>query len=81
MSLKKKSLLKFHFCRCFSNSNDPIYFIKIEEKSLTENELRDQFGHVVFKGECTLEKVFKKSTFEISINNSVQNNIGSRVDS
>ena len=36
----------------FSNSNEPIYFIKIEEKSVTEHELRDQFGHVVFKGEC-----------------------------
>ena len=36
----------------FSNSNEPIYFIEIEEKSVTEHELRDQFGHVVFKGEC-----------------------------
>ena len=36
----------------FSNSNEPIYFIKIEEMSVTEDELRDQFGHVVFKGEC-----------------------------
>ena len=34
-----------------NNLNEPAYFIKVEEKSIAECELRDRFGHVVLVGE------------------------------
>ena len=30
-----------------NNLNEPVYFIKVEEKGIAECELRDRFGHVV----------------------------------
>ena len=34
-----------------NNLNEPVYFIKVEEKGIAECELRDRFGHVVLVGE------------------------------
>ena len=34
-----------------NNLKEPVYFIKVEEKGITERELRDRFGHVVLVGE------------------------------
>ena len=34
-----------------SNLNEPVYFIKVEEKGISESELKDRYGHVVFVGE------------------------------
>ena len=34
-----------------NNLNEPVYFVKVEEKGIAECELRDQFGHVVLVGE------------------------------
>ena len=34
-----------------NNSNEPVYFIKVEKKGIAECELRDRFGHVALVGE------------------------------
>ena len=34
-----------------NNLNEPVYFIKVEEKGIAECELRDRFGHAVLVGE------------------------------
>ena len=34
-----------------NNLNEPVYFIKVEEKGIAECELRGRFGHVVLVGE------------------------------
>ena len=34
-----------------NNLNEPVYFIKVEEKGIAECELRDRFGHVVLVGD------------------------------
>ena len=34
-----------------NNLNEPVYFIKVEEKGIADCELRDRFGHDVLVGE------------------------------
>ena len=34
-----------------NNLNEPVYFIKVEEKGIAECELRERFGHAVLVGE------------------------------
>ena len=34
-----------------NNLNKPVHFIKVEEKGISDCELRDRFGHVVLVGE------------------------------
>ena len=60
-----------------NNLNQPVYFIKVEEKGIAKCELRDQFGHVVlvaepyFKGNC-LQKIrsrnISKLQFKLLLN-------------
>ena len=66
MSLTKKLIrsmnsLKFSFLFFLvvssSNSNEPVYFLETEKKGLTDNELRDWFAHVVFRGKCYSEEI------------------------
>ena len=34
------------------NTSEPIYFIKIVERNVAKENLRDRFGHEIFPGEC-----------------------------
>ena len=34
-----------------NNLNEPVYYIKVEEKGIAECELRDRFGYVILVGE------------------------------
>ena len=38
------------FAVLLNNLNEPVYFIKVEEKSIAESELEDWYGHVIFVG-------------------------------
>ena len=37
------------------STSKPIYFIKIVEKNVAKENLRDQFEHEIFPGECYLK--------------------------
>ena len=76
-TVNKSYILKFvdvpSFVAVLSNNlNEPVYFIKVEEKGIAECELRDRFGHVVlvsepyFKGNY-LQKIRSRFDLEISI--------------
>ena len=54
-----------------SNSNEPVYFLETEKKGLTDNELRDWFAHVVFRGKCYSEENYLKSPLKINIYDSI----------
>ena len=55
-TVNKSHILEFvdvpSFVAVLSNNlNEPVYFIKVEEKGIAECELRDRFGHVVLVDE------------------------------
>ena len=52
-TVNKSYMLEFvSFVAFLSNNlNEPVYFIKVEEKGIAECELRDRFGHVVLVDE------------------------------
>ena len=55
-TINKSYILKFvdvpSFVAVLSNNlNEPVYFIRVEEKGIAECELKDRFGHVVLVGE------------------------------
>ena len=65
ISLTKKLVISTHTSKTFvvvlySNSNYPVYIIKLEEKGVVENEPRDRFCHLVFKGECYFKGSYLK---------------------
>ena len=37
------------------NSCEPVYIIKVTEKDLAKEELKDRFGHVIYPGELYLK--------------------------
>ena len=50
------------------NNPEPIYFIKIIQKNLAKENLRDQFGHEIFPGEWYVKGFyFQKSRLKTSI--------------
>ena len=49
------------------NTSEPIYFIKIIEKNVAKENLRDQFGHEIFPGEWYVKGFyFQKSRLKTS---------------
>ena len=55
-TVNKSYILEFvdlpYFVAVLSNNlNEPVYFIKVEEKGIAEYELRDRFCHVILVGE------------------------------
>ena len=39
-------------------TSEPIYFIKIVEKNVAKENLRDRFGHDIFPEECYLKEFY-----------------------
>ena len=44
------------------NSCEPVYIIKVTEKDLAKEELKDRFGHVIYPGELYLKGSYLKLT-------------------
>ena len=42
------------------NSCEPVYIIKVTEKDLAKEELKDRFGHVIYPGEPYLKDNYLK---------------------
>ena len=52
-----------------SNLNEPMYFIKVEEKDIAECEFRDGSGHVVLEGEPYFKGIiYRRFVLETSRN-------------
>ena len=56
-----------------NNLNEPVYFIKFEEKDIAECELRDRFGRVVLVGEPYfkwnyLQKILLETSRNLNLN-------------
>ena len=50
------------------NTSETIYFIKIVEKYVAKENLRDRFGHEIFPDECCLKGFYLQKSRSKSIN-------------
>ena len=63
----------------YNFANELVYFIKVEEKSVAENELTDRFGHIVFQGEYYFQGNYLKIVFSKSISSIQFNSLTTNV--
>ena len=49
-------------------TSEPIYFIKIVEKNVAKENLRDRFGHDIFPEECYLKEFYLQNGRSENIN-------------
>ena len=52
----------------YLNTSEAIYFIKIAEKNVAKENLRDQFGYEIFPGECYLKGFYLQNSRSKNIN-------------